>query len=407
MKTVFVLVDALKSLYLTEENMPFLYELSNRAYYIRNIIPCAGFCERSEIFTGLDGYDTGNFTAIGYIPENSPYRKDERLLRCFNFIEKVNGRISGRIFPRWRIKKHKTLSRYRIPYTSLSNFALTEDGNRQFTEYSTLFDVLNKEKKTYTLNAFTSLSDLAPRLKMSLDDFAKREMEAGTFFIPLYIGVIDSMGHKYGAVMNSIRPYLQDVDTQLKRIYDYASSRGYSFAVMGDHGMVPVTRRIDVKSLIKILRLKLGKDYEVFYDSTMVRFWFYNTKAEIKVRELLNERLYSTGFIVDQSNYNKYRIPLDVYSTTGKPVYGDLVWCANPGVLVSPDYFHSSKESENGMHGYIEVVEGHSTGLFVADSPLLGKEIKDNGHSSEVCGLLSKMLEVEMPNNSSWSRKIK
>lgn len=30
MKLVFVLVDALKSLYLTEENMPFLYNLSKK-----------------------------------------------------------------------------------------------------------------------------------------------------------------------------------------------------------------------------------------------------------------------------------------------------------------------------------------------------------------------------------------
>ena len=71
MKTIFILCDALKSLYLTQDNMPFLYSLSGKGYYIKNIIPCAGFCERSEIFSGLDAYDTGNFTAIGYLPENS------------------------------------------------------------------------------------------------------------------------------------------------------------------------------------------------------------------------------------------------------------------------------------------------------------------------------------------------
>ena len=73
MKTIFVLVDALKTLYLTEDNMPFLFSLSQKSLYIKEILPCAGVCERSEIFSGLDGYDTGNFTAIGYIPEESPY----------------------------------------------------------------------------------------------------------------------------------------------------------------------------------------------------------------------------------------------------------------------------------------------------------------------------------------------
>lgn len=407
MKTVFVLVDALKSLYLTEENMPFLYGLSKRSYYIRNIIPCAGFCERSEIFTGLDGYDTGNFTAIGYMPENSPYKNDKQILRLFNTIEKISGRISSRLFPRWRIKKSRALNKYRIPYTSLANFALTEDGNRQFTEYRNLFEELDNANKTYSLNAFTSLADFAPRIKTSLYDFAKQEMDTGTYFIPLYIGIIDAMGHKYGADMEGLKPYLQDVDSQLKDLYEYAQKKGYAFAVMGDHGMVPVTKKVDIMSKIETCSYNRGKDYEVFYDSTMVRFWFFNKETEEGILSLLNDRFSKEGFIVDQSNYVKYRIPLDISSTTGKPVYGDIVWCANPGVLVSPDYFHSMKESENGMHGYIEVVEGHSTGLFVAHSTQLDTIEKEKGHSSEVCGLLSQILEVKAPKSSLWSRKIK
>ena len=407
MKTIFILVDALKSLYLTEENMPFLYGLSNKSYYIRNIIPCAGFCERSEIFTGLDGYDTGNFTAIGYMPESSPYKDDKKILSGFNIIEKISGRVSSRLFPRWRIKNRRALNKYRIPFDSLPNFALTEDGNCQFIEYMNLFQQLEQANKTYTLNAFTSLADFAPRLKISLDDFAKNEMDAGTYFIPLYIGVIDSMGHKYGADMEGLKPYLQIVDCQLKNLYEYAQKKGYAFSVMGDHGMVPVDKKVNVMSVMEDNSYKKGKDYEVFYDSTMVRFWFFNKGTENGIRAILNNNFLEDGFIVDQSNYTKYRIPLDIYSATGKPVYGDIVWCANPGVLVSPDYFHSVKESENGMHGYIEVVEGHSTGLFVADSAQLDTIEKEKGHSSEVCGLLSQMLEVEAPNSNLWSRKIK
>lgn len=387
--------------------MPFLYGLSKRSFYIRNIIPCAGFCERSEIFTGLDGYDTGNFTAIGYLPESSPYKDDEKILKCFSAIEKISGRVSNRLFPRWRIRNRKALNKYRIPYTSLSNFALTEDGERKFTEYKNLFQQLEEANKTYTLNAFTSLADFAPRLKTSLDDFAKNEMDAETYFIPLYIGIIDSMGHKYGANMEGLKPYLQKVDSQLKALHEYAQKKGYAFAVMGDHGMVPVTKKLDIVSKVAEIPYKQGKDYEVFYDSTMVRFWFFNKQTEEEIRNLLGNQFHEDGFIVDQSNYAKYRIPLDIYSTTGKPVYGDFVWCANPGVLVSPDYFHSVNASENGMHGYIELVEGHATGLFVAESTLLDSARQDNGHSSEVCGLLSQMLEIEAPNSNLWSRKIK
>ena len=101
MKTVFLLVDALKSLYLTEENMPFLYSLSKKGYYVKQVIPCAGFCERSEIFSGLDGYDTGNFTAIGYLPGSSPYKDDGLVLSLFELIKRMSPRVYGRLFNRW------------------------------------------------------------------------------------------------------------------------------------------------------------------------------------------------------------------------------------------------------------------------------------------------------------------
>ena len=112
------------------------------------------------------------------------------------------------------------------------------------------------------------------------------------------------------------------------------------------------------------------------------------------------------GFIVDKVNFEQYRIPLDIISTTGKPVYGDMVWCAYPGVLVSPDYFHSAKDAENGMHGYIDVVEDHSTGLFITDSTLIEHTTHKKEHSSKVCVILAKMLEVQTPNSSLWNRKV-
>lgn len=406
MKTVFVLVDALKSLYLTEDNMPFLYELSTSSYFIQNIIPCAGFCERSEIFTGLDGYDTGNFTAIGYMPEDSPYKRDGSIINFFQFVDLLNKRVSNRFFSRWRIKNSKELKKYRIPFKSLSSFSLTEDGVRKFTRHNDIFDQLDKCGKSYTLDAFTSLADITPRLRIPLRDFATLEIDKDTYFIPLYIGIIDAMGHKYGADIISLRPYLQEVDNLLKELYEHAQKKGYDFAVMGDHGMVPVTQKVDVLSIVAKSPYRHGRDYEVFFDSTMVRFWFFNKDTEVGMRDLIKRNLSNDGFIVDQSNYTKFRIPLDIYSATGKPVYGDLVWCANPGVLVSPDYFHSSKESENGMHGYIEVVEGHSTGLFVANSSVIKKNHLSEDHSSAVCGILSAMLEIESPNSNQWSRKI-
>lgn len=406
MKTVFLLVDALKSLYLTEENMPFLYSLSKKGYYVKQVIPCAGFCERSEIFSGLDGYDTGNFTAIGYLPGSSPYKDDGLVLSLFELIKRMSPRVYGRLFNRWRKKNKKNLNGYRIPPKSLAKLGLTEDGEKQLIPHREIFQVLDEKCLTYTLDGFTSLSDLDRRTNLSVFELAALEIKKSTDFIPLYIGEIDSIGHRFGSDIERIKPTLKSVDNILMEIYQLAAQSGYSFCVMGDHGMVPVTKKVDVMGLVLKTNCILHKDYEVFYDSTMARFWFYNDESKNKICNLLKEKISEYGFWVDGNNCTEYRIPLDVLSEDGKPVYGDLIWCANPGVLVTPDYFHSAQASENGMHGYFEVVEGHGTGLFVEMCQGVSPFVVEKMSSSQICQELCKSLGIETPNNSEWKRVI-
>lgn len=386
--------------------MPFLYSLSRKGYYIRQIIPCAGFCERSEIFSGLDGYDTGNFTAIGYLPENSPYKNDEWALKWFELIKKGSNRVYCRLFNSWRARNNKKMAVYRIPVKSLSKFALTEDGDKKLVPHRDIFQVLDEVGMTYTMEGFTSLADLKHRSRLTVVELANREIKKRTDFIPLYIGETDSMGHIYGGDMVGMNFILQSVDSQLEEIYRKASSAGYSFCVMGDHGMVPVTKRLDIISTIHDLDCKLHKDYEAFYDSTMARFWFYNNGAKELITNKLKALYSDYGFIVDKTNYQNFRIPLDIYCEDGKPIYGEMVWCANPGIIISPDYFHSAKESENGMHGYVEVVEGHGTGLFVEMFDGIACQEIEKAHSSQVCEELCKSLGIINPNGKGWKRVI-
>ena len=398
MQTVFVLVDALKSLYLTEENMPCLFSLSKKGHYIQQIIPCAGYCERSEVFSGLDGYETGNFTAIGYLPENSPYKSDGFVLSIAEHLERINSRVARKLFSIWRKKKQRRLNPYRIPFKSLKYFALTEDGKEQLVPHQDIFDILNKSGLSYTLDGFTALSDLGKRTKLTPVEFAKSEIDKQTDFIPVYIGEIDGIGHRYGRETDKIRPYLQKVDSQLKDIFEYASHSGYAFGVLGDHGMVPVEKKIDLKAAVDGLGFRLHKDYEVFYDSTLARFWFRNSGFKQKLCDLLIDNYSEYGFIVDKDNCDNYRIPLHLKSITGKPVYGDMLWCANPGVLISPDYFHPVEASENGMHGYIKLVEYQGTGLFVSTQTGIVHDCLERASSSTVCGELCKLLGINTPN---------
>lgn len=406
MKVVFILVDALKSNYLTAENMPFLHSLTMKGRYIKEIVPSAGFCERSEIFSGLDSYDTGNFTAIGYLPENSEYKNDNNLINVASVFDAISMKYTRFIFGKLRVRLKRRMNHYRIPFSSLKNFSLTEDGSKKLVEHDTIFDELTKANKTFTLDAFTSLSDLIQRTRESSDSFISRNVSCGIDFIPLYIGIIDSIGHKYGSDIDSIKPYLRQVDDELKRLYKIASANKYEFVVLGDHGMIPVKEKLDIKSAIDNLGLKHHKDYEVFYDSTIVRFWFYNNKAGLLIYNTLEQNYSKYGKIIDTHNYKEFRIPLDIKCKCGKAVYGDILWFANPGVLVSPDYFHKTTESENGMHGYLEVVHGEGTGLYIAVGNNVQPAKVDKKYSYEICNELCQLLEINTPNTNKWKRKV-
>lgn len=403
MKTVFVLVDALKSDYLTKENMPFLYSLSQESRYIKHVIPSPGFCERSEIFSGLDAYDTGCFSAIAYLPKLSQYRSDKFLLKLASGVETISKKYTRFFANKIRIKLKRKMNVYKIPFMSLKYFALTEDGECKFTQYNDIFDVLRSVGKTYTMDAFTSLSDLCSRYKGCVEDFIKEYISKTIDFIPVYIGLIDSVGHRYGADIDKIRPYLLQVDSQLKRIYALTTSSGYAFAVLGDHGMVPVSKKVNIMSKVQELPIKLGKDYEAFYDSTSVRFWSYNDEAKQMLKNMLINDCSNLGTIIDETNYLSYRIPLDIMSDD-KPIYGDILWCANPGVLVSPDFFHSEDEYKNGMHGYVKLVYGEGTGLWVAKGPNTKVSIINEAHSSTICSELCSLLEIATPNTNNWKR---
>lgn len=405
MRTIFILVDALKSNYLTPENMPFLYQLSQENRYVRQIIPSPGFCERSEIFSGLDGFDTGNFSAIGYIPEESPYQNDGLILKTFTLLEKFSYKYARYAFHKLRHKKHRTLNPYRIPFVSLKQFALTEDGIDKLVPHREIFDVLNEANLSYTLDAFTSLSDFEARYTGTAVEFIKKSVKDTTYFIPYYIGDIDGVGHRFGGDIDNIKPYLRKVDNELREMYKIANENAYAFCVLGDHGMVNVIKKVDIMKAILKLNLKYGIDYEAFYDSTSARFWFYNENAEIEITNKI-KGFEADGELINHQNYEEYRIPFDLKTKKGKSIYGDLIWCANPGILISPDYFHSSVADEKGMHGYIKVIEGESTGLLISCSPNAVKETIDKAHSSSVCAELCNLLNINLPNDSSWKRII-
>lgn len=401
MKVIFLLVDAMKSLYMSEINTPYLFKLQKDSYVINKISQGIGFCERSEIFTGLDGFDTGNFTAIGYMPDSSCYKMNSLAIMMADIASRIYERGTHFLFEKYAAKVGKRLKPYRIPYNSLPNYDLTEDGNIKLTSYRTIFDVLEEYGKKYDLGYFTSLSDRGKRCNMPLLEFTEKCMLKSVDFIPLYIPTIDSVGHKYGEDIKLIKPYLNEIDKIVEGLHKLALDSHYSLIVLGDHGMVPITQRVDIRRAVTSTGLKLGKDYEIFLDSTVARFWFLNSGSEELITSVIN-KFSDFGIIINNSNYKEHRIPLDLKTNNGSSIYGDMLWCANPEVLISPDYFNSPRKPINGMHGYIKNSHPHSFGTMIAwDGVSTG--FVDKASLSDVCRVLCDAMGIPLPNDP-WER---
>lgn len=399
MKLVFILLDACKSKYVTENNMPYIYDMTKKGKYISKIFPSSGFCERSEIFTGLDCYESGNFTAIGYCPEKGEYPARGVIITLANALSKVYKRGAKYILRKYREKKKISMQPYYIPPKSLFQYGLTEDSKERLFNYRTIMDELDENGYTYSLQGFTSLAQTI-NMKIDLISFVDKMTNENIDFIPIYLGEIDVVGHKNGKEIEKIIPYLQEVDLCVKKISEIAKGRNYAVAVLGDHGMVPVIETVNIFDVLKEIKID-ERQYTVFLDSTMARFWFKNIDAREKVCDALKNHLRDKGIIIDETNYAQYKIPLDVCAQSGKPIYGEIIWCANPGILIWPDYFNNPKMIDKGMHGYIctDVEEG--TGFFVSS---IGSEKVESSDLKDICKELCLILNCKEP-NLNWSRK--
>lgn len=396
MKVLFILIDACRSTYITKENFPFIYDLISSGDYVKRVKPGPGFCERSEIFSGLECHKSGFFTAIGYLPEKSDYRRSWLPVSLASFLSIFSKKAAKKLFHYYTIFSCKKMKEYKIPYYSLRFFSLTEDGDASslFGNSNLLFDLLKINNLSYSLDGFTSLSDTRKTKRKEIGEFVLNSIKNGLDFIPAYIGLIDSMGHLYCDNKELMTKYLNKVDKMISDWYLLAVENGYNVVFLGDHGMIPVCQRVNIFSCLKQSGLKLHKDYEMFLDSTFARFWFMKDCRDQIIEVLKTVSNY--GKIVYPEEGLGFGLPLNLCGITGKPIYGELIWCAKPGVLISPDYFNDNTNI-HGMHGYLDMSTEDAFGFFLSSGPNVSHRYRDEIKLSQVYYELCKLLLPNMP----------
>jgi hypothetical protein len=376
MSTVLVLLDAFRWDYLSEEHTPFLWERSREGLHVRMVRPSPGYCERSEILTGRPPAVTGNFTAIGFDPERSPYRgmSGTGLLhlaeRGLRGLPRFHRHFRHMVGLRLRRRIGAGMPVYHIPFPFLPYFSLTEDRMDHAEEGAfavpTILDRLRSSGGSFHLGSFTALNRPDGRSDEGRLASAVRAADEGHDLYLVYVASLDTLGHQYGPDSNQLTTGLRELDGRLRRFTKSFRERDPSAVMLflGDHGMVPVTDYVDVgRPLLRAARvmgLVPGRDFVYFLDSTICRIWWFTDRAREGLTSWFESEpaLLGSGTLLDEPLADRLRLPW------GDRRYGDIVWLAREGRLIEPDFFHRGARVR-GMHGYVPETDMND-GLLIA-----------------------------------------
>lgn len=417
-----VLLDALRYDYLSHEDTPFLYALSRKGLHVRTLTPGYGFCERSEILTGADASITGNFAAYTYAPDQSPFQHG-RYVRTLLAVLDYCAEAIPRALPRGPALFFDKVHRYglsrlqrvyrrfrdcydwnRIPLRFFHLFALTEDA-RNHTEpqafsLPSIYDLLRDRGLSWHHGFQDLATDMLDPYDVALRKLYAAFRESHSFYC-FAIGHIDTNCHKRGTSQDARGATVRLVDTMAKEMYEefMDANPGGQVIFFGDHGMLDVNQVFDAEGeLLQFFKdkgWKAPRDIVYFLDSTMVRLW--GEKAE-ECRSLVSNGDWSKyGVVVDEALASKFGILNASFN------YGDLIWWANPGVAVFPDFFRRV-DPPMGMHGYDINVAEHK-GLAIAVGPNIKPRIIEEGSLLDIAPTVETMLGLAPPDQvvgSSW-----
>jgi predicted AlkP superfamily pyrophosphatase or phosphodiesterase len=361
MTTLAIQIDACRGDYINERNTPFLFELKEKNFSSQ-IVPTFGFEPDGAYLAGLWPDECDGGVHFCYSPETSPFSIAKILpdfIDSFPDVVKMPLRKLLEIY----VSKTTRFSRIkhcpnscRIPFNLLAKFDLAQKyavTENQFFDGMRLFSLLRNNNKSFFYHG-------APWYPTESKQVWKGLMDASHpyDFIFLHLGDLDSVGHEHGPFSIEMALALNKVDRVLSEIWNYLNEQygEFNFVLFGDHGMVEVEKVVDIRFMIEKFDLHLGDDFVYFLDSTLVRFWAFNRKAENTIRTLFQEE--KSGHILTEEEKKHYHLH------NSRKRFGDILYLANPGILFFPNFWNDSVP-EKGMHGYIVEYPGQQSALII------------------------------------------
>lgn len=357
--TLLVLLDAFRFDYLDKNHTPFLWELKDESIYIKKLNNPGGYCERSVFMTGTDPEVNGNFFAMSMMPVG--YKRA--------YWEPV----------------------FNIPFDVRSRLCMTEDQEIDFIKdafknpdngrvIESLWDVMRKEGKEFAVEACVALGvqqyggiTTHGTRPIQLMEKIKR----GVDLAYIQFSETDQQIHYSGTRVKARKDLLKVVDSKVQWLYEETKKlyKDVNIIVFGDHGMMDVKEHIDLA--LEYPPYVEGWDYLYLKSSGAIQFWVYNPKVE---KYILNDPHLKTN---------------GVFIKSPSPRQGDLVWQADPGILISPCHFHKRWDAPKAMHGYSDKID-EMHGMAIINNNKDKKRVQ-KGSLKDICSAVCDLLEIRYP----------
>lgn len=344
------MLDAFRCDYFSEATTPFLWQFSNREnVLVSSTREPMGFRPGPAFLAGLYPEESGICALFKYSPQTSPFRTtrySEWLGRLPKVGPRVRARLELEVSRRPEPVYRYTHTTAQIPLPLLRYFDYSEKGLPWEMNFRspTLFELMRERNGDYLYLGnpiYTSPYDdeeIVNRLCGSLEESHK--------FVFVHLALLDGVGHAHGPGSPEVADALRETDSRVERTVSCLESkfRNFHLFVFADHGMVQVESLIPIWTELARLPCKLKKDYLVFLDSTLARFWFFSESSRDHVVTLLSHL--GHGRILNEKDIERHRMR---FKDRG---YGDILFLADPGSLIHPSFFSVSRQAPKGMHGY-------------------------------------------------------
>jgi hypothetical protein len=198
-----------------------------------------------------------------------------------------------------------------------------------------------------------------------------RRLTGDEALIWLHFGELDWMMHRHGPGAPETLACLGRVSDGIAKaiaLVEHRCGVEPQILIFGDHGAVAVERTTDIAGALARLSWREGRDYVMFLDSTVARFWFPNPAAREPVETALEEL--SGGHRLGDEDIARLR------SRHSSRRNWETIWMADAGTLILPNYFQGS-EPVIGMHGYLPDVPDNQAAYLVVDRDRPAGDIVD------------------------------